>query len=355
MLIQSPDWLVTMPKVELHVHLEGSMSPETLLDLSQRNNVDLGISARDDAMALYRYHDCQGFIRTFTTCSTCIVTPDDLRTLVLAHGREMSRQNIRYAEIHGNFEPHRRWQGMSMADPLHALNAARDELFAEAEIEVCWIADGIRDADSEPISATHTVEMMASTGPETSIVALGLGGDEITGPATDFVDAFKLAREAGFHVVAQAGEVVGAKSIYDAITLLGAERIGHGIRILEDPDVVTLARNLDISLEISITSNVMTGVVADDTIHYLPEIAASGLAFSINTDDPPMFHTDLDREYAISMHVLGLDRQGVAWLVASGIDQSFASPSTRERLHRELSAHTPLDQAIGDAASINAT
>lgn len=207
------EWLVTMPRVELPVQFEGTMAPSSLLELSRRNHADFGLTSIEDALAVYRYHDFQGFIRALTRCSTCLVRPDDLCTLVLAHGREMARHHIRYAEFHLNFEPHRRWQGISIADQLHAVNAARDELLATSGIEVCWIANGIRDADSGPISVLHRVEMLGTTGVGSNVVALGLGGDEFTGPATDFVDAVRLAREAGFHVVAHAGEAVGPGSI----------------------------------------------------------------------------------------------------------------------------------------------
>ena len=336
-----PEWLMTMPKVELHVHLEGTIGPATLWQLSLEHGVDLGVSTEEDVAGLFIYDDFTGFIDTFTRCSSCLKTARDLGKAVDAYGAELARQNVRYAEVHYNPEPHFRRSGIGFLEALESMNAARERVRKSHGIELRWIADGVRDANPGPISALHTVEWMIEHGPETGIVALGLGGNEIGRPPHDFTVPFQMAREAGYHVVAHAGEATGPDAIWDTLETLHAERIGHGIAAACDQRLLDHLARLGIPLEVSPTSNLRTGVI--DSIDDLPlrAFAEAGVQFSINTDDPPMFGTDLVSEYAHAARLLELDRVGVARLVASTIDQSFADAETKARLQRELHEHTP--------------
>jgi aminodeoxyfutalosine deaminase len=345
--VVTPDWLVTMPKVELHVHLEGTISPATLWELVQRNQADIGIKSLDDAESLFFYTDFTHFIDTFTRCSMSMRTADDLGLLVRAYGAELARQGARYAEVHFNPEPHRRWRSLSIQEQLSAMNAARADVLDKHGVELRWIADGVRDAVPGPISASHTVDMMLEAGPDSGIVALGLGGNELmTAPAL-FIDAFRRARDAGFHVVAHAGEARGPESVRGAVEYLGAERIGHGIRSVEDPQLLEMLRDHEIPLEVCPTSNVCTGVVQSLQGHPLRDIAEAGVAFSISSDDPPMFGTNLTSELAIASQLLGLDRHGMAHLMASTISQSFAPDELKCRLLADLIEHTSLDVIPG--------
>jgi adenosine deaminase len=345
--VNIPDWLVTMPKVELHVHLEGTISPSTLWMLVQRNRADIGVTSLTEAEALFQYTDFTHFIDTFTRCSMSMRTAEDLGLLVRAYGAELARLGARYAEVHFNPEPHRRWRGLGIHEQLSAMNEARSDVLNDHGVELRWIADGVRDAVPGPISATHTVDMMIEAGPESGIVALGLGGNELKTAPRLFAEAFRRAREAGFHVVAHAGEARGPESIREAIESLGAERIGHGVRSVEDPALLDMLRERQIPLEICPTGNVCTGVVKLLEGHPLQDIAGAGVTFSISTDDPPMFGTDLTSELAISSQLLGLDRNGTAQLMASTIRQSFAPDDLKGRLLAELDAHTSLEVAPG--------
>jgi len=336
-----PEWLLTMPKVELHVHLEGTMTPATLWHLVQLHDRDIGIASVEDAEALFRYRDFPHFIETFTTCSDCLRAASDLALLVSEYGAELARQNVRYAEIHFNPEPHHRRKGIPFADQLRAINEARSRVADEHGVELRWIVDGVRDAIPGPTAADRALGWMIEAGPESGIVALGLGGNEIDHPPAPFSRTFARARGAGFHLVAHAGEARGPESIRETLDYLEVERIGHGIAAAHDPDLMNDLSTRGIPLEIAPTSNVCTGVVRSvDDIPFKTFIE-HGVEFSINSDDPPMFGTTLVYEYAKVVLALGMSRQDVAALVGRSIEHSFADDATKSRLKRELRAHTP--------------
>jgi len=348
--VQIPEWLLTMPKVELHVHLEGTVSPDTLWRLSRRHGVDLGVSNVEDVARLYEYSDFTHFIDIFTMCSDVLRTAADLGMVVEAYGMELARQNARYAEIHFNPEPHRRRRGIAMSDALTAMNDAADRIQSRFGIQMRWIADGVRDAGSGPVSVDRTVDWMIEAGSGSRIVALGLGGNEIGHPPRDFAAAFGRARDAGFHVVAHAGEATGPETIREAIDVLGAERIGHGLAAAGVPALLAYLAEYGIPLEISPTSNLRTRVVSAMADHPLRTFVQAEVPVSINSDDPPMFGTDLVSEYALAANTLDLDQEGVARLVLSAIDQSFADSETKARLRGELLAHTSLPEATSTQA-----
>ncbi len=330
-----------MPKVELHVHLEGTIGPGTLWRIAQAHGIDLGIESEEDMPTLYQYEDFPGFIDVFTRCSDCLRTAADLGMLVDAYGEELARQNVRYAEIHYNPEPHLRRKGIALRDGLDAMNRARRRVLERYGIELRWIADGVRDAAIGPRSVDITVDWIVDAGPESGIVALGLGGNEIGHPARDYRLAFERARTQGIAVVAHAGEAEGPESIWETLDQLRPARIGHGIAAGRDPALMEHLASKGIPLELCPTSNLRTGVIDGYGDLPLQAFRDAGVRFSINSDDPPMFGANLLSEYAIVMELLGLDRHGMANLVASTINQSFAPESVRNRLHEELREHTP--------------
>lgn len=339
-----PDWLVTMPKVELHVHLEGTIGPATLWRLAQQNGVDLGVRNEDGVTELFRFRDFADFIDTFTVCSDCLRSADDLGLVAESYGDELARQHVRYAELHFNPEPNERRRGIAMDDALAAMNAARERLRLRHGIELRWIADGVRDADSGPASVERTVDWMIKVGHDSGIVALGLGGNEVGRPPGIHAAAFERARRAGFHLVAHAGEAAGPDSIWEALGTLHAERIGHGIAAVHDPALLAYLTGERIPLEICLSSNLQTGGVASIHEHPLPALYGAGVSVSLSSDEPLLFGTDLLTEYALAREMLDLDRQGMARLVLGAIEQSFADPATRDRLRRELLEHTPLNE-----------
>ncbi len=256
-----------MPTVELHVHLEGTFSPPTLWTLSRKHEIDLGIHRLQDVDRLYDFSDLAHFIQIFTRCSDVLREPEDLGMAVESYGVELARQQVRYAEIHFNPEPHWRRRGIAMPDALTAMNAARKRVLDRTGVEIRWIADGVRDAASGPVSMDLSVDWMIEAGPDSGIVALGLGGEEAGHPPGDFAAAFQRARAAGFHVVAHADETTGPDTIREAIDLLGAERIGHGLSATRDARLLAFLAETAIPLELSLTSNLRTRVVGSMADH----------------------------------------------------------------------------------------
>lgn len=332
-----PEWLAAMPKVELHVHLEGTISPATLQLLSERN--DIGDMTPERIAGMYAYHDFPGFIDAFTAISDSIKTADDLGLVVLEYGRQLAAQNVIYAEIHYNPEPHRRRKHIPMADGLAAMNRARQQVRDALGVEIRWITDGVRDAYSGPSSVDITIDWIQEAGLDSGIVALGLGGNEINFPPDLFRDSFRRARELGINVTAHAGEAVGPESIWSTIRELGVVRIGHGISAAHDPVLMNYLAENRIPLEVCPSSNVRTGVIPalDDVPLSLFE--RYGVRFSVSSDDPPLFGTTVTQEYDHMRRLLNWDRDRMNLQVAEIVDQSFAEPELKRTLHQRLSDH----------------
>ena len=292
------DAIRALPKVELHLHLEGAIEPETMLELARKNKVDLGIRDASQARDLFQFRDFPHFIEVFVAVSDCLREPDDFTLVVDRLGDRLAEQNVRYAEIHFNPEPHWRKRGLAFGPLLDAMNRGRASVRDRHGIELRWIADGIRDADSGPVSVTRTVDWMIDSGHERGIVALGLGGLEAGYPASRFARDFARARAAGFHLTVHAGETTDPAAIWDALDSVGPERIGHGIRAVHDSRLIAALAHRRIPLEVCPVSNVRTGAVARVEDLRLRELDEAGVLLTLNTDDPTMFHTTMTNEMA---------------------------------------------------------
>ncbi len=346
-----------MPKVELHVHLEGTIAPATLVELDARHGHPAGLTTPELAETWYQYDDFPGFIDAFTRISDQILTAGDLGLVVERYGEDLARQRVRYAELHYNAEPHLRRKGIPLREGLAEMNAARERVLANHGVELRWIVDGVRDANIGPRSVDIAIDWITAAGPDSGIVALGLGGNEITQPARKFASSFARARELGINVVAHAGEAVGPESIRETIEFLRPARIGHGITAGQDPALMNELALTGTPLEISPTSNLRTGVARSLNDVPLRAFRDRGVRFSINSDDPPMFGTDLLSEYALAVDVLELDQVETAALVADAVAQSFAEDIVKERILAELADHTPGVASLlanGATASSNA-
>lgn len=331
-----PYWIRKLPKIELHVHLEGTVQPATLLDLASSHGIDPGFSSVEAAKAYFECRNFSHFIDVFIRVCDCLRSPNDFGRIVSEYGERLVRQNVIYAEIHFSPEPHVRRQGVEFHDMLAAMNAARKELRLKHRLELRWIADGVRDAASGASSVDRTVDWMIEAGPESGIVALGLGGDERLRPPHLFAEAFARARDAGFHVTAHAGESTGPERIRETITTLDVERVGHGISARHDPTLLDLLAKRSLALELFPTSNVCTGVIADIEALSLRTMLEAGVSVSINSDDPALFHTSLEAECARIVKTFDLATDELIALVESGITQSFAEEVTKANLRRRL-------------------
>lgn len=323
-----------MPKVELHVHLEGSIRPATLLTLARRNGITLPAGDLEGLRKFYQFTDFDHFIRIYFTISQCLQTPEDFSLIAYEFGNDMARQNVRYAEV--TFTPHTNVTntGLPFAEILAALNDGRARAHADLCVEMAWVLDIVRGVPESQMQ----VATWAAAAQDQGVVALGLGGPEEGNPPEDYAMAFALAREAGLHSVPHAGEVVGPESVWGALHTLGAERLGHGVRSVEDPALLETLRERQIPLEICPTSNLRLGVYGSYGEHPLRRLWDQGLYVTVNSDDPPMFNTDLVREYQALVDHMGFDLQELECLSLAALQASFLPASRKEVLDRAFRA-----------------
>ncbi len=329
-------FIARMPKVEIHLHLEGSMLPGTLRDLARKYDLDLPIHDDESLAAFYQFRDFAHFVDVYMASCFCLRSPEDFARIAYEVGAEAARQNTRYLEIHFNPEPNQRKRKVSFRDQLDGMNEGRARALAEFGVEMRWIADGVRDAESGPGSVTQTVEWISGLPESDGVIALGLGGFEVEGPPELFVSDFEAARSAGLHVVAHAGESTGPDYIWTSLLDLGAERIGHGVSAIKDPSLMDHLATVHVPLEVCPVSNLRTRVVDRAEDHPFAALDAAGVLVTVNSDDPPMFSTTLNDEYRFLARTFGYDAAGLARLSRNGVKASFLSQARKTALLTEF-------------------
>jgi adenosine deaminase len=324
-----------MPKAELHVHLEGAIQPETLLALARRNDVALPADTVEGLRAWYTFTNFAHFVEIYLAVSACIRTPDDIELI----GREFlagqAAQNIRYSEVTYTAFTHYHFKGLLFRDQLAALNRAR--AWAKRELGVTM---GLAIDIPRTISAADglLVTDWAIDGMGDGVIALGLGGPEVGNPPEKFAAAFERARAAGLPSVPHAGETVGPESVWGALRALGAVRIGHGVRCIEDPTLVAELRERQIPLEVCPTSNVCLGVAPSIAAHPLPRLIEAGLYVTLNSDDPPMFNTSLTNEYLATAHAYGWGAAELERLDLNAVRAALLPEAERAELEAQFAA-----------------
>lgn len=311
-----------IPKVELHVHLEGSIQPETLLQLAQRNHKPLPADTVQGLRDWYTFTDFDHFIEVYLAICACIATADDFELIAREFLRGQAVQNIRYSEV--IFTPYTHANGenaLPFSEQLAALSRARQWAVDELGIQTVWVPDVSRGV--RPVKHSQTVADWAISGKDQGIVGFGVGGAEVGNPPELFTAAFERARAAGLASLPHAGETEGPASIWGAIRSLQAARIGHGVRCLEDPELVAYLRQRQIPLDVSPTSNVCLKVAPTLAEHPLPRLLDEGLFVTINSDDPPMFNTTLTDEYLAIAKTFGFDMAMIEKLVLNGVQASL--------------------------------
>lgn len=330
-------FLTGLPKVELHVHLEGSITPQTAMRLAERNRLALPGGDADGLRDAYVFRSFRDFLRLYISVSRCLMSVDDLREVIVDLARRHAQMGVRYAEV--TFTPlTHRARGIS-ADVLWAgLAQGRAEALRQHGVMYRWVFDVVR---SMPQQAEATVDFgigMDARDPG-SVAGIGVGGPEADHyPMEAIGRAFDRARAVGFASLPHAGENAGAASIWTAVRRLGADRIGHGVRCLEDPALVEHLREHAVALEVCPGSNVALGVAPSYAEHPLPALLAEGVPVSLGSDDPPMFGTDLLAEYERCIDAYGWSDDTVRAVVRAGIEHSFAPASLRAEMLDELSA-----------------
>lgn len=324
-----------MPKVELHVHLEGSIQPETLLLLAERNSVTLPATTVEGLRQWYTFTGFPHFVEIYLAISSCIRSPEDIEFIAREFLRGQATQRILHSEA--TFTPFTHYSSdrrIPFEDQIAALGRARDWAARELKISVGWVLDIVRNV--RPIAHGLTVADWAISGMDRGVVALGLGGIEAGNPPELFQEAFDRARAAGLPAVPHAGEIAGAESIWGALRTLKAQRIGHGVRCLEDPELVAELRDRQIPLEVCPTSNVCLGVAPSLAEHPLPRLLDEGLYITINSDDPPMFNTTLTDEYVRAAQILGCGAETIEQLAINAVRASLLPEAARVEMERRF-------------------
>ncbi|MBI5511466.1 MAG: adenosine deaminase [Deltaproteobacteria bacterium] len=320
-------WFESVPKVELHVHLEGAIPLGALFELVKKYGGDPQTPNMQALVGRFRYRDFATFIDTWAWKNQFLREYDDFTHIAEAFARGLARQNIRYAEASFSPADFARFK----LEPARLAEAIRAGLKRVSGVDVRLIVDLVRD--STPDDAMATLQQ-AYDARELDIVGVGLGGSEQSCPAAPFAPVFTEARRMGFHTTAHAGEAAGADSIWSALNDLKVERIGHGTRAIDDEALLRTLEERKIPLEVCPTSNLRTALVPSIEEHPLRQFIARGLTVTINTDDPSMFGCTLAGELAMLETRLGLSRQQTRALILSGIAASFMTD--KEKHHRVL-------------------
>jgi aminodeoxyfutalosine deaminase len=337
MTAELTSFIAGLPKAELHVHHVGSASPRIVAELAARHEGATAVPADPVALADYfAFRDFRHFIDVYLSVVDLIRDDEDVRTLTYEVARELARQRVRYAEL--TITPYSSVKrGIPAPAFCAAIEDARRAARDEFAIDLRWCFDIPGEAGLP--AAEETLRVALEEQPD-GLISFGLGGPEIGVPRPQFQPVFDRARAAGLRSVPHAGETTGPQTIWDSLDLLGAERIGHGISAAQDPVLMAHLADRGIPLEVCPTSNVRTRAVASLDEHPLPTLVAAGVPVSINSDDPPMFGTTLEEEYAVAARLLDLDTKGVADLARAAVRHSFLEPTGKAALLTEIDDYT---------------
>jgi aminodeoxyfutalosine deaminase len=326
-----------LPKVELHVHHVGSASPRIVAELAARHEGTTPVPADPAALAAYfEFRDFAHFIEIYLSVVDLVRDPEDVRILTYEVARELARQQVRYAELTITPYSHVR-RGIPAPAFCEAIEDARRRAETELGVVLRWCFDIPGEAGLP--AADETLRIALEERPD-GLISFGLAGPEVGVARAPFKPHFDAARAAGLRSVPHAGETTGPGTIWDALEHLGAERIGHGISCVRDPRLLAHLAERQIPLEVCPTSNVRTRAVPSLAEHPLPAMVEAGLVVTVNSDDPPMFGTTLNDEYAVAARLLGLDAAGVAALARSAVTASFLPEPERRKLLAEVDTYT---------------
>ncbi|MFD6951896.1 adenosine deaminase [Nocardiopsis sp. TSRI0078] len=318
-----------LPKVELHVHLEGSMPADTLFELARRHGERDVPGSLEELRDWYAFTDFPHFVEVYLASVRTLREEGDFALLVSAVAESLAAQNVRYAEVHVSLYAHL-MRGVPARVVFDGIEEARRAAEAEHGIQLRWIPDFPADFGLE--SAEATVDAVLREAPP-SVVGFGVGGVET--PLEQYAGVFGRARAAGLASLPHAGEHGGPERVREALDALGAERIGHGIDSMRDRALVERLAEGRIPVDVSPTSNLRTRAVRRLEEHPLPRMLEAGLLVTLNSDDPTMFGTDLTNEYRAA-HRLGLGAADLVRLAANGVHASYLGAARRHRLLAEI-------------------
>ncbi|MBX2818821.1 MAG: adenosine deaminase [Rhodothermaceae bacterium] len=321
--------LRAMPKIELHVHLEGATDAETVWAMAKKNNVSLPATSLDEWKAMYAFRDFNHFVEIYIQAAECMKTPEDFTFMTERFLKHQSSQNVRYCEVF--LSASLLIQKFPFDEIIDALQEGAERGEKETGVQIRFIPDIARHV---PETSQGVLDFVLAGQKKGLFLGLGLGGPEVGFPPELFTEVYEEARKSGLRVVAHAGETVGPESVWGAIHALKSERIGHGVRSVEDPELMDYLAEVQIPLEVNPVSNYRLKVVPLDQPHPIRELVDHGVFVTVNSDDPPMFSTDLNREYLL------LAQQGFTWeelwqLNKNAIEASFLGEEEKQAYRSE--------------------
>lgn len=325
-------FVAALPKAELHLHLVGSAAPETVLTLARRHP-DGGVPTEPEALRqFYEFTSFGHFLNVYSRVSLLVRTGADVVILLDGLARQLSASHVRYAEVQVTCVRNR-MAGIAYDDLAQALTDGRALAQDRHSVELAWIFDC--DATLGLTGARETLEFAVGYRPP-GTVGIGLAGPETGINRADYAPIFHAARDAGLHCIPHAGETVGPQEVWAAVRDLGAERVGHGISAATDPPLMDYLATHQIILDVCPTSNIRTAAVPSLARHPLPALLAAGVPVTVSTDDPGMFHTDLNREYLLCHEEFGLDTDALAGLARTAARAAFCPEQTRDAMLMEI-------------------
>ena len=326
------DFLRRLPKAELHLHLEGAVTPETLVELSERHPA--GRLTLAQAQALYRYADFTGFLLAFKAITERLLTPDDYELITWRMAQSLAAQGVAHAEVYVSVGVVYYWRRIEFEPLFAGMERARQRAERDLGISILWIFDAVRHFGVE--EAARVFRKAAEMRREhPSIIGIGIGGDERRTGAEPFRELYAEARDAGLRLTAHAGETVGPESIWGALNI-GVERIGHGLSAEHDAELMEVLAERQIPVEICVTSNVRTGSCPSLAEHPVRRYFDSGLMITLNSDDPTLFGSDLLGEYRLAERKFQFTQEQLRELAANSVEASFLPPERKVALLRAI-------------------
>jgi aminodeoxyfutalosine deaminase len=326
------NFLRRLPKAELHLHLEGTVTPETLVELSERHPTDR--LTLEQAQALYRYVDFTGFLMAFKAITERLLAPEDYELITWRMAQSLAAQHVVHAEVYVSVGVVYYWRRIEFEPLFTGMERARLRAERELGLTILWIFDAVRHFGVE--EAARVFRKAAEMRKEhCSIAGIGIGGDERRMPPEPFAALYTEARDAGLRLTAHAGETTGPESIWGALNI-GAERIGHGLSAQHDPELMEILSERQIPVEICMTSNVRTGSCPSLGEHPVRRYFESGLMITLNSDDPALFGSDLTGEYRLAEQEFCFTAEQLRELAANSIEASFLPPERKIALLRTI-------------------
>lgn len=325
--------MVPMPFAELHLHLEGTLEPETILRLAERNRIDLPYADVDELSAQYDFADLQSFLNLYYANMATLQTAADFAEMTDAYLARAARAGVRHAEVFLDPQAHLS-RGIALEEVMDGVSTALESSLATHGVSSGLIIAMLRDHSAQ--SAMNVLDAVVALGKP--ILGIGLDSAEVGHPPSKFVDVFARARAEGLHLVAHAGEEGPPAYIWEALDLLGVERVDHGIRCLEDDALVERLVTEQTPLTVCPLSNVRLRVVDDIADHPLPAMLQRGLNVSVNSDDPAYFGGYLDDNVTAVRDALGLDEAALTTLARNSVTASFAADTRKAELLAEIAS-----------------